>query len=169
MILLMRLDLSTGAHNVFRGNHAKTSITRTFQEIEFHRFVCEPFKRQYFWRLAQTRARHEAKGCEQTAEQSRREQASAPARSSAWTGVITYTRTQSMKDNKTIKRVSGRGEDKRDWHMKYDYKAQVAVIEAPEKNGSNFGKANISHTFSSIETTSSTEKIRATTAKRGGI
>ncbi|HLM61270.1 MAG TPA: hypothetical protein VK308_10730, partial [Pyrinomonadaceae bacterium] len=84
--------------------------------------------------------------------------ASAPERSSAWTGVITYTRTQSMTDKKTVKRVSGRGEDKRDWHMKYDYKAQVAVIEAPERNGSNFGKANISHTFSSIETTSSTEK-----------
>ncbi|HEX8237658.1 MAG TPA: hypothetical protein VF600_16995 [Abditibacteriaceae bacterium] len=83
--------------------------------------------------------------------------AAAPERSGAWTGVITYTRTQSKTDNKTVKRVSGRGEDKRDWEMKYDYKAQVAVMEAPEKNGSSIGKANISHTFSSIETTSSTE------------
>jgi hypothetical protein len=32
-------------------------------------------------------------------------------------------------------RVSGRGEDKRNWEMKYDYKAQVAVIESPEKKG----------------------------------
>ena len=83
---------------------------------------------------------------------------SSPTVSSAWTGVITYARTQAMSDNKTVKRVSGRGEDKRDWQMKYDYKAQVAVVEAPEKNGSSLGKANISHTFSSVETNSSTER-----------
>ena len=76
----------------------------------------------------------------------------------AWTGTITYTRTQSMNDSKTVQRVSGRGEDKRDWEMKYDYKARVAVIESPEKNGSSIGKANISHTFSSIEKNNATEK-----------
>src|SRR5690349_16290803 len=47
--------------------------------------------------------------------------------SGAWTGVITYTRTQNQSDNKTVPRVSGRGEDTRDWQMKYDYKATVAV------------------------------------------
>jgi pimeloyl-ACP methyl ester carboxylesterase len=83
---------------------------------------------------------------------------SAPERSIAWTGVISYTRTQSMKDSKTVQRVSGRGEDKRDWEMKYLYKAQVAVVEAPEKNGSSLGKANITHTFSSVEKNNSTEK-----------
>jgi triacylglycerol esterase/lipase EstA (alpha/beta hydrolase family) len=83
---------------------------------------------------------------------------SAPARSSAWTGTITYTRTQSMSESKTEKRISGRGEDKRDWQMKYDYKAQIVVTEAPQKNGSSIGKANISHTFTSVEKNSSTEK-----------
>jgi len=28
--------------------------------------------------------------------------------------------------------------------MKYDYKARVAIIESPEKNGSSVGKASIS-------------------------
>ena len=68
---------------------------------------------------------------------------SAPKCSGAWTGVITYTRTQSMTNNKTVERVSGRGKDTTDWQMKYDYKAQVAVVEAPEKNGSSLGKATI--------------------------
>ena len=85
-------------------------------------------------------------------------QASKPARSSAWTGTITYTRSQSMSDNKTTQRVSGRGQDLRNWQMNYNYQAQVAVIEAPEKNGSSLGKANISHSFSSVEKNTSTEK-----------
>lgn len=71
--------------------------------------------------------------------------------SGAWTGNITYTRTQGMTDSKTTKRVSGRGEDKRDWEMKYNYKASVAVVESPERNGSNIGKARIEHKFSSVE------------------
>ena len=76
----------------------------------------------------------------------------------AWTGVITYTRTQTNTDNKTVPRVSGRGEDKRDWQMKYDYKATVAVVESPERNGSNIGKARVNHTLSSTEKISSKEK-----------
>ncbi len=79
-------------------------------------------------------------------------------RSNAWTGTVTYTRTQSMSENKTTPRVSGRGEDKRDWQMNYNYTAQVAVIEAPGKKGLSLGKANISHTFSSVENSTSTEK-----------
>jgi Putative serine esterase (DUF676) len=78
--------------------------------------------------------------------------------SGAWTGTITYTRTQSMSDSKTVQRVSNRGEDKRDWEMKYDYKAQISVVESPEKNGSSIGKANINHSFSSTEKTVATEK-----------
>ena len=77
--------------------------------------------------------------------------AAAPKCSGAWTGTITYTRTQSQNDNKRIERVSGRGYDTRDWQMKYDYKAQVAVIESPERNGSSEGRATINHSFSSIE------------------
>lgn len=84
--------------------------------------------------------------------------AAAPKCSGAWTGSITYTRTQSMSDNKTVDRVSGRGKDTRDWQMKYDYKAQVAVIEAPEKNGSSLGRATVNHSFSSIEKISAVEK-----------
>jgi pimeloyl-ACP methyl ester carboxylesterase len=78
--------------------------------------------------------------------------------SGAWTGTITYTRTQSMTDNKTVQRVSGRGEDTRDWQMKYDYQATIAVIESPEKNGSSIGKATITHNFSSVEKISAVEK-----------
>jgi hypothetical protein len=78
--------------------------------------------------------------------------------SSAWTGTITYTRTQSMSDNKTVERVSGRGKDTTDWQMKYNYKASVSVIESPEKNGSSVGRANINHSFSSIEKISAIEK-----------
>ncbi len=78
--------------------------------------------------------------------------------SGAWTGNITYTRTQAMTDSKIVKRVSNRGEDKRDWEMRYNYKASVAVLEAPEKNGSNTGKARIEHKFSSIDKTVAREE-----------
>ncbi len=84
--------------------------------------------------------------------------ASAPKCSGAWTGVIKYTRTQSQSDNKTVERVSGRGQDTRNWQMKYDYKANVTVVEAPEKNGTSIGKASINHSFSSIEKNSAVEK-----------
>lgn len=84
--------------------------------------------------------------------------APAPKCSGAWTGSITYKRTQSMSDNKTVERVSGRGKDTRDWQMKYDYNAQVSVIETPEKNGSSVGRATIDHSFSSTEKVSAVEK-----------
>jgi pimeloyl-ACP methyl ester carboxylesterase len=78
--------------------------------------------------------------------------------SGAWTGTISYTRRQSQSDNKTVKRVSGRGEDTRNWEMKYDYQARVAVVEAPERNGSSVGKGTINHNFTSIETIDAVEK-----------
>jgi Predicted acetyltransferases and hydrolases with the alpha/beta hydrolase fold len=83
---------------------------------------------------------------------------SAPKCSGAWTGTITYTRVQSMSDNKTTQRVSGRGHDTRNWQMNYNYKAQVAVVEAPEKDGRSIGKATINHSFNSTEKISSVEK-----------
>jgi pimeloyl-ACP methyl ester carboxylesterase len=42
--------------------------------------------------------------------------------------------------------------------MKYDYKAQVAVIEEPLKNGGSDGRATVSHSFSSIEKVDAVEK-----------
>ena len=78
--------------------------------------------------------------------------------SGAWTGIVTYTRTQTMTSNKTVDRVSGRGKDTTNWEMKYKYTAKVAVTESPEKNGSSVGKATIDHDFSSIETVSAVEK-----------
>ena len=78
--------------------------------------------------------------------------------SGAWTGTIRYSRTQSKSDSKTVERVSGRGQDTRNWEMKYDYNARVAVVEAPEKDGSSLGKASIQHSFSSIETVDAIEK-----------
>jgi pimeloyl-ACP methyl ester carboxylesterase len=72
--------------------------------------------------------------------------------SAAWTGRVTYARTQSDAHSKTVPRVSGRGEDKTDFEMSYNYRATVAVVEAPEKNGSSVGKASVNHSFTSTET-----------------
>src|SRR5690349_1356820 len=76
----------------------------------------------------------------------------APACTGAWTGVVNYTRTQSQSNNKTVPRVSGRGEDTTNWQMNYNYRASVAVLESPERNGSSVGRASVNHTFSSTET-----------------
>ncbi|HYG11376.1 MAG TPA: hypothetical protein VD835_15625 [Pyrinomonadaceae bacterium] len=84
--------------------------------------------------------------------------AKAQSCSGAWTGVINYTRTQTNSNNKTVQRVSGRGEDTTDWQMNYNYRAVVAVVESPEKNGTSNGKASINHTFSSTETVSAKER-----------
>ncbi|MGB2912747.1 MAG: hypothetical protein WBB81_04245 [Pyrinomonadaceae bacterium] len=78
--------------------------------------------------------------------------------SGAWTGTITYTKTQSMTDSKTVDRVSARGQDRRQFEMKLDYKASVVVIESPEKNNSSIGKATIDHKYSTSETSKATEK-----------
>lgn len=72
--------------------------------------------------------------------------------------MITYTRSQSQTDHKTVERVSGRGKDTRDWEMKHDYKATVGVVEAPEKNGLSTGKASITSAFMSKETGIAVEK-----------
>ena len=96
--------------------------------------------------------------------QTRRTQtAAAPAKKAAactgaWTGVVTYTRTQSQANNKTVPRVSGRGEDTTNWQMNYNYRASVAVLEAPERNGSSVGRATVGHSFSSVETVSAKER-----------
>jgi triacylglycerol esterase/lipase EstA (alpha/beta hydrolase family) len=63
-----------------------------------------------------------------------------------------------MSNHKKVDRVSGRGHDTTDWRMKYEYNARVVVVEAPEKNGSNLGRATINHSFSSIETVDAVEK-----------
>jgi pimeloyl-ACP methyl ester carboxylesterase len=63
-----------------------------------------------------------------------------------------------MSDSKTVERVSGRGQDTRNWEMKYNYSAKVSVLESPERNGSSLGRATINHSFSSIETIDAVEK-----------
>ncbi len=78
--------------------------------------------------------------------------AGAPKCSGAWTGTVNYTRTQALTDDKTVQRVSGRGQDKTNFHMEYNYNALVAVSESPEKNGSTRGKATIDQKMSSTET-----------------
>lgn len=83
---------------------------------------------------------------------------SAPKCSGAWTGTITYKRTQSATDSKTVQRVSGRGQDTRNWQMSYSYNANVTVVESPEKNGSSLGMATISHQMSSKERVDAVEK-----------
>lgn len=82
----------------------------------------------------------------------------AAACTGAWTGVITYTRTQGQTNNKTVPRVSGRGEDTTDWEMRYEYRASVAVAEAPERDGSSVGRANVNHSFTSNETVNARER-----------
>ncbi|MEO5860597.1 MAG: hypothetical protein ABIR33_16825 [Pyrinomonadaceae bacterium] len=75
----------------------------------------------------------------------------------AWTGLVTYTRTQSMTDNKKVERVSGRGYDTRKWEMKYDYRARVSVVDGVEGNGSSDAKATVRHFMSSDETIDAVE------------
>jgi hypothetical protein len=82
----------------------------------------------------------------------------AAACSGAWTGVVTYTRTQGLTNNKTVPRVSGRGEDTTQAEMRYEYRATVAVVESPERNGSSVGRANVNHTFTSSETVTGRER-----------
>ena len=82
----------------------------------------------------------------------------AAACTGAWTGVVTYARTQTQTDNKTVPRVSGRGEDTTNWEMRYDYRASVAVVEAPERNGSSVGRATVNHSFTSNETVTGRER-----------
>jgi pimeloyl-ACP methyl ester carboxylesterase len=78
--------------------------------------------------------------------------------SGAWTGMVTYTRTQSMSDNKTEDRVSGRGKDTRKWEMNYDYNARVAVVESADREGGSDGRATVNHSFTSNETIDAVEK-----------
>lgn len=82
----------------------------------------------------------------------------AAACTGAWTGIINYTRTQGQTNNKTVPRVSGRGEDTTDWEMRYEYRASVAVAEAPERNGSSVGRASVNHSFTSNETVTAHER-----------
>jgi pimeloyl-ACP methyl ester carboxylesterase len=84
--------------------------------------------------------------------------------SGGWTGSVKYTRTQSMSDYKTVKRVSNRGEDSRRWEMNYNYSAVVGVVESPERNGSSDGKATINHSFTSSE---ATDAIESNSCDRG--
>jgi hypothetical protein len=72
--------------------------------------------------------------------------------SNAWTGTVSYRRTQSRSDGKTVDRVSGRGQDRTEFELNYDYKALVAVTAAPDGRGS-LGKATVNQTSSSKETT----------------
>jgi hypothetical protein len=83
--------------------------------------------------------------------------APAPKCSGAWTGVITYLRTQSLNTSKTVPRVSN-GEDKTNFDTSYNYKARVAVVESPELNGSSEGKATIESKMASSETVVGREK-----------
>ena len=84
--------------------------------------------------------------------------AAAPKCSGAWTGTVTYKRTQSRSDGKHVERVSGRGYDTTNWEMKYDYNARVVVTEAPEMNGSSRGRGTVNHSFSSVEKVDAVEK-----------
>jgi pimeloyl-ACP methyl ester carboxylesterase len=78
--------------------------------------------------------------------------------SGAWTGTVSYKRAQSMSDSKTVERVSGRGLDTKTFEMRYNYAAQVSVLESPEMNGSSIARGNVIHEFTSSETTKAVEK-----------
>lgn len=78
--------------------------------------------------------------------------------SGAWTGTITYKRIQAITNNKTVDRVSGRGQDTTNFEMKYDYSARVAVVESPERNGSSSGRGTVTHSMTSTETVEANEK-----------
>ncbi|HTH50684.1 MAG TPA: hypothetical protein VL501_02050, partial [Pyrinomonadaceae bacterium] len=90
--------------------------------------------------------------------------AAAKSCSGAWTGSIVYTRTQSQSDNKTVPRVSGRGQDTRDWQMNYNYSARVAVVEDPSNPGQSIGRATINHSMTSVE---KVEAVESNSCDRG--
>jgi hypothetical protein len=71
---------------------------------------------------------------------------------SAWSGTVSYQRIQSISNSKAVPRVTGRGEDRTEFQMSYEYKALVAVTESADGHGS-VGKATVSQTSSSTETT----------------
>ncbi|MEQ1923966.1 MAG: hypothetical protein ABL952_15780, partial [Pyrinomonadaceae bacterium] len=85
-------------------------------------------------------------------------QTKTPTCSGAWAGSITFSRTQSLTDSKVVPRVSGRGKDTKKMEMKLDYKATVAVVESPERNGSSIGKASINSNYTMTETTKAEEE-----------
>src|SRR5215813_2366859 len=66
-----------------------------------------------------------------------------PKCSGAWTGTINYSRTQNSTNDKTVKRVSGRGEDTTHFEMEYSYTAQAVVAESPAMDGTSIAKATI--------------------------
>ena len=84
--------------------------------------------------------------------------------SGAWTGTITYRRAQTQTDSKKVERVSGRGHDSRNWEMKYEYNARVAVVESPELNGTSKAVATIKSNMSSDETV---EAVESNSCDRG--
>ena len=106
---------------------------------------------------AQTR-RAPAKAAAQPAAAAAQTKKAAAACSAAWTGVVSYSRAQTRTNNKTVPRVSARGEDTTNWEMKYDYRATVAVLESPERNGSSVARASVRHSFTSDETVTGRER-----------
>ncbi len=76
--------------------------------------------------------------------------------SGAWVGTVKYTRTQTMTDSKTEKRVSQMGEDTKMSEMKYEYKASAIVSE---NAGSTRAKAVIDSKMTAKEITSAKEKV----------
>jgi pimeloyl-ACP methyl ester carboxylesterase len=72
--------------------------------------------------------------------------------SSAWTGTASYSRTHHVSDSTTTKRVSGRGEDTKEFEMDYRYKALLAVVESPDRNGSSVATATVEHSKTFKET-----------------
>ena len=75
----------------------------------------------------------------------------------AWTGLVTYTRTQSSTNNKKVERVSGRGYDTTRSEMNYNYRARVAVVDGVEGNGQSDARASVRHFFSANETVDAVE------------
>ena len=70
---------------------------------------------------------------------------------SGWTGTISYTRSQSVSDNKTVPRVTGKGTETTNFSMTYEYGAQVLVRALPEA-GLSGGRANINVASVATET-----------------
>ncbi len=75
----------------------------------------------------------------------------AAACTSGWVGNINYTRHMANSQNKTVTRVSGKGTDRSNWSMTYDYAAQVTV-RATDNPDLSLGRANISMKSISTET-----------------
>lgn len=78
--------------------------------------------------------------------------------SGAWSGTITYLRTQKLKTNKVTELVSNRGKTERESGANYNYAASVTVAESPARDGSSVARGMVEYYYDATDKTITEEK-----------